>query len=168
MQTKQSPPQGTHPDALPPEFDGWDESPDLPTHPSGQVTGYEERSGLPIVRLSQRHAGADPAPKAEAEPKPEAKPDPKPEPKPAEKPKTLQPAGAAANRLQPGSYMQHAKDTQVQLPDGSRGRVAFSDARIARVKRDDGKSVEVRHHELTPLNEVHVKAHTRLIPGGAK
>lgn len=70
--TKVTPPEGLHPDSLPPDFDGWDQEPNVPTHPLGTVTAIDHDSGLPIVkRNSSDTAKPEEAPE-EPEPKPEA------------------------------------------------------------------------------------------------
>lgn len=57
-----------------------------------------------------------------------------------------------------------AKGTAVRLPDGTTGKLAFSDGVNARVRTDDGRSVNAKHKDITPMNEVKVKAHTRMVP----
>ena len=150
--SKITPPAGLHPDSLPPDFEAWDEP--VPTHPSGQVTAYDEQSGLPIVRRkapgNTPETASKPAAKPEAETKP-TKPE-TPEPKAETKPDKAP--------LQKGS--------PVQLPDGTRGKVAhvIQGMGTVRVRTDDGRNLTVRAKALTVVPHVMVTAHARRIPGG--
>jgi hypothetical protein len=154
-----------------------------------QQVGHDVDTGLPVLKRrdaqpaqQSKPAGeakpqpkpTDPA-KPEAEPEPESKPDvsklsanPVVESKEANPLQKLQPANGAKPKptLKPADPGKFSKGTPVQMADGTRGQVAYSDGKVARVKTEDGKNVNAKHHELTPMNEVKVKAHVRMVPAG--
>ena len=138
------------PDALPPDFDGWDKEPHVPDHPLGTISAIDYDTGLPIVKRKPATA-AQPATAVPATEQPA-------QPKPAD---TAQPA--TKPKLQPA----FTKGQQVRLPDGSTGKIAHmvANMKTARVKTDDGKNITVRHDTLAPADHVVVKSHVRRLPG---
>lgn len=137
------PPEGLHPDSLPPEFDGWDSEPSVPTHPLGTVTGIDHDSGLPIVKRTAMEA-----------PKPPAK---------EKSPETSAATEGAQPRTedQPGGPMQ--KGTPVSY-GGQPGRIIFAHPKIgvARVEMDDGKKLRsVNIKDLKVLPHTIVTSHVR-------
>lgn len=160
-------PSGVHPDALPPDFEAWDEP--VPTHPAGQVTAYDEQSGLPIVRrkpADTRPAAAASKPSApeKKEEAAETKPA-KPEPKPAKE--DTKPAAAETKQSDPETPAEMTKGAPVKLKDGSTGKLSWYDkvSGIARIRRDaDGKSISVRKNAFEVQPHTQVSAHVRRIP----
>lgn len=133
-----------------------------PMHPSGEVTAFDERSGLPIVRRKEQAAkpvDTQPAPEKPAA-KPEAKEE-KPEPKQDDAP-----AKRAAL----------AKGSAVFMPDGSTGKISYLDSqlKIARVSKDKGgssthplsklKAADSPEAKDVPAGHTFVKAHLRPLP----
>jgi sRNA-binding protein len=118
-----------------------------PTHPAGKVTGFDEQSGLPIVKRSSSQPAQTDAPK----PKEDATEQPKaasPEPVKQAKP-VLQPA--------------LTKGAKVSLPDGSTAKVAHViDQKSARVRTEAGRNLVMKQADLTP--HVLVKSHYRKLP----
>lgn len=133
----------------------------VPHHPAGEITAFDHETGLPIVRRKT----------AQSEPKPEEKPAAKPEEKPEAKPETVEERSLPATPVvesKPQNTLHKpagpaAKGTAVRLPDGTTGKLAFSDGVNARVRTDDGRNVNAKHKDITPMSEVPVKAHVRLI-----
>lgn len=138
---KVTPPEGLHPDSLPPDFDGWDDP--IPTHPAGQVTAYDERSGLPIVRRKAAESAADTTAK------------------PADK------EAEPAKEETPKAETALAKGVPVTLPDGSKGKVAhvIQGMGTVRVRTEDGRNLTVRARALQVVPHTMVTAHARKLPG---
>jgi hypothetical protein len=90
-----------------------------PTHAAGRVTGYEEKSGLPIVKLAPRPSDAEEpeetrvprGTKGEGEPEPKTE---KPEPKP-EKDETEQPEPETAKKPEPEAEPEVQPEVQAKV-----------------------------------------------------
>jgi hypothetical protein len=148
--------------------------PSAPTHPSGKITAWDEKSGLPIVRREDKASEApDDGMPTTTEPKPA---------NPA-KPVTASaaaPKSSEKDEAKPIVPTKLERGQPVQLSSGKTGKIVFLHDRmgIARVALDDeknvagsaggsrsGSTVTVRLSALKPVDSVLVKEHFRRAPG---
>lgn len=124
------------------------------------VVGHDHATGLPVMKRKGAEA-------KQPEPEPESEPEPEQEEKPAAPVEENNLPATPVVESKPQSALHKpvaAKGTAVRLPDGTTGKLAFSDGVNARVRTDDGRSVNAKHKDITPMTKVAVKAHTRMVP----